>query len=304
MVTGGPGSTGIRLLGAACRVHRLPMENERVHDEQLEIGDAFGDVLLACQKAGGAPGVAFELIERSDGFLAVGDVARYFSADPDLAIDLAAGRVLDIGAGAGRASVALQDRGHDVVALDISPGATAVCEARGVRTTFTGSVFDLAASRPDPFDTFLMLGNNLGLLGDPAQAGLLLEALGAMSAPGARVVGETADPYVTTDPLHLDYHEQNRRAGRLPGQLRLRVRHRRMVTPWWDYLFCTPAEQMARRLRTAPARRPAYGLSEPLPHADLEHRTYTTRSYSAATWCDSRSLVGVAICGKSRKAVE
>ncbi|MGI8808810.1 MAG: class I SAM-dependent methyltransferase [Acidimicrobiales bacterium] len=218
------------------------MENVRVHDEQLAIGDAFGEVLLACQQAGGASGVAYELIERSDGFLAVTDAARYFSTDPDSAFELARGRVLDIGAGAGRASVALHDRGQDVVALDISPGATAVCRDRGVPTTFTGSVFELAASRPEPFDTFLMLGNNLGLLGGSAEALLVLEALGVMAAPGARIVGETADPYATTRPVHLKYHEQNRRSGRLPGQLRLRVRHERTVTPWWDYLLCTPDE--------------------------------------------------------------
>jgi hypothetical protein len=31
------------------------MENARVHDEQLAIGDAFGDILLVCQQAGGPP---------------------------------------------------------------------------------------------------------------------------------------------------------------------------------------------------------------------------------------------------------
>ena len=232
----------MRLPGRRVAAIVSAMENARIHDEQLEIGDAFGEVLLACQAAGGAQGVAHEVIERSDGFLGIADAAKYFRTDADVAFDLASGRVLDIGAGAGRASVALQDRGHDVVALDISAGATEVCRRRGVRTTFTGSVFDLAASRPEPFDTFLMLGNNLGLVGGPAQAPSLLEALAAIAAPGARIVGETANPYTTTKPVHLDYHDQNRRSGRLPGQLRLRVRHERTVTPWWDYLLCTPGE--------------------------------------------------------------
>lgn len=218
------------------------MENERIHDERLEIGDAFGEVLLACHDAGGTAGVAYALIERSDGFVDVADAATYFSTDWDSAFDLTSGRVLDVGAGAGRVSVALQDRGEDVVALDISPGAVAVCRDRGVRGTFTGSVFDLAGSRPEPFDSFLLLGNNLGLLGGPANAQVFLDALAAMAAPRARIVGETADPYATTNPVHLDYHDQNRRLGRLPGQLRLRVRHKRTVTPWWDYLLCTPDE--------------------------------------------------------------
>ena len=71
---------------------------------------------------------------------------------------------------------------------------------------------------------------------------LVLDALGALAAPGARIVGETADPYTTTRPVHLDYHEKNRKSGRLPGQLRLHIRHERTATPWWDYLLCTPEE--------------------------------------------------------------
>lgn len=152
------------------------------------------------------------------------------------------GRILDVGAGAGRASLVLQDVGYDVVALDVSQGATAVCRERGVRQVFAGTVANLAATRPDPFDTFLMLGNNLGLLGGAEQAPVLLEALASMAGPSARIIGETLDPYQTTKPEHLGYHEENRRMGRLSGQLRLRVRHLRLTTPWWDYLLCTPAE--------------------------------------------------------------
>jgi hypothetical protein len=80
-----------------------------------------------------------------------------------------------------------------------------------------------------------MLGNNLGLLGSREDAPLLLEALAAMAAPGGRVIGETLNPYGTEDPRHLEYHEENRRLGRLRGQVRLRIRHLLVATPWWDY---------------------------------------------------------------------
>lgn len=214
----------------------------------MQVGDAFGQVLTACHAADGASGVAFELVERSDGYLTVADAARYFAPSDEwtqtsrFACEQAAGRVLDIGAGAGRASLVLQDGGHDVVALDVSAGATTVCQQRGVRKAFTGTVFELAATGPEPFDTFLMLGNNLGLLGGVQQAPAFLDALTAIATPGARILGETLDPYQTSDPDHLDYHEENRRAGRLVGQLRLRVRHLRLTTPWLGYLFCTPEE--------------------------------------------------------------
>ncbi len=224
------------------------MPDDRIHQERLQIGDAFGEILRACHRGGEVAGVAFELIERSDGYLGVMDAARYFAAPKDwvemsrFALGRARGRILDIGAGAGRASLALQEEGLDVVALDISQGATEVCTDRGVRSVFKGTVFDLAGTRPVPFDTFLMLGNNLGLLGGREEAPLLLEALAAMAMPGARVIGETLNPYQTNDPRHLEYHEENRRLGRLGGQVRLRVRHLRIATPWWDYLLCTPDE--------------------------------------------------------------
>lgn len=222
--------------------------DERIHPKRLVIGDAFGQVLLACHAGGGVPGVAFEVVERSDGHLGVMDAARYFAHAGDwtatsrFARDGAAGRVLDIGAGAGRVALALQDERHDVVALDVSEGATTVCRQRGVRATFTGSVFDLAATAPEPFETFLMLGNNLGLLGGAEQAPRFLDALASMARPGAVAIGETLNPYGTKDPDHLRYHDDNRALGRLPGQLRLRVRHLQLATAWMEYLFCTPEE--------------------------------------------------------------
>ena len=55
-------------------------------------------------------------------------------------------------------------------------------------------------------------------------------------------MGTCLDPYTTEDPDHLAYHEANRRAGRMPGQLTLRVRHRRFATPWFGYLFVSADE--------------------------------------------------------------
>ena len=224
------------------------MANERIHDEQLVFGDAFGQVLAACHKAGAQPGAAFELVERSDGYLRAGDAASYFAppgewtATTRFAFERAAGRILDIGAGAGRVTLGLQDEGYDVVALDVSQGAMAVCRERGVHSTFTGDVFDLAAVVPEPFDTFLLLGNNLGLLKGAEPAPQFLDTLAGMARPGARVIGETVNPYRTTDPDHIRYHDDNRRLGRLPGQVRLRIRHLQLATPWWDFLLCTPEE--------------------------------------------------------------
>jgi SAM-dependent methyltransferase len=192
-----------------------------------------------------------ELIERDDAFLDGGDAARYF-APPEAwdaldrrACDLATGRVLDVGAGAGRATLHLQATGRAAVALDVSPLALEVCRRRGVRQTAPGTAGELAAAGGHPggpFDAFLLLGNNLGLLGGATEAPRFLAHLATLAAPGAVLLGRGTDPYNTTSALHLDYHARNRAAGRLSGQIRMRVRHRRLATPWFDYLLATPEE--------------------------------------------------------------
>lgn len=202
-----------------------------------EIGDAFGALLLAGAAATG-------VIERDDGLVSPHAAAGYFSeaaswsALERAACERSSGRVLDIGCGAGRHALLLQSRGLDVVALDPSPGACAVTRARGVRDVREAGIADVAEFG-ERFDTFLLLGNNLGLLGSPSAAPRLLAGLAAAAAPGARILGGNVDP---SGPEHAAYQRRNRDAGRLAGQLRLRVRYGTLADPWFDYLLCSPAE--------------------------------------------------------------
>lgn len=223
------------------------------------IGDAFGHALLAHldapdNRVGDTPtrwvdpGPGWHVIERDDGAVEANPAAIYFSRPEDWPVDLdrrvlelARGRVLDVGAGAGRFALPLLDAGHEVVALDVSPGAVEVCRRRGIGTTHVGTVFDLPAG-VGPFDTFVLAGNNLGLLESVDHAPRFLGALRGLAADGARILGTGLDPFETTEPRHLAYHERNRRRGRLPGQLRLRVRHLDVATEWWEYLLQRPSD--------------------------------------------------------------
>lgn len=212
------------------------------------IGDAFGQMLLDRLAAPELDAAYPELIERDDGLLQTGHRGRYFAPYEDWPpaeqslLDRLAGRVLDIGAGAGRVSLHLQEHGCDVTALDISEGAVEVCRRRGIVSTFLGTVHDLAANSPMPFDGFVLCGNNMGLLASGEEAPRFLRALAALATPGACVVGTWLDPYLTDNPDHLAYHQWNRERGLMGGQLRIRSRHRNLATPWFDYLFCSPAE--------------------------------------------------------------
>jgi SAM-dependent methyltransferase len=225
---------------------------------QPTVGDAFGEMIRDAWAmhtgvgprplAGGRwPRPVIEVIERDDGLINGAPAEQYLSEPTDWrpfdhrAVGLCRGRVLDIGTGAGRAAIELQNRQIAVTALDTSLGAIEVARRRGVRDTVLASVdeFSRATVR---YDTFLLLGNNLGLLEGPERAPVLLAALARLAAPGARIVAQGADPYGTTDPLHVAYHRANRARGRLGGQLRLRLRYRELATDWFDYLNCSVDE--------------------------------------------------------------
>jgi SAM-dependent methyltransferase len=186
-----------------------------------------------------------EIVERDDGFIYALRPARYF-ATPDgwleferAALDQAAGTVLDVGCGAGRFALALQDRGVTTTGLDVSAGAVEVTRDRGVRDVIHGVVTDVAARQ---YDTFLLMGENLGLLASAARASGFLAELAAIARPGARIIGHGADPYAAADPEMTAYLRRERNPGQLPGELTIRVRHRDLATGWFGYLLCSPAE--------------------------------------------------------------
>jgi SAM-dependent methyltransferase len=199
------------------------------------VADAFGQMLL--------DGTGPEIIERDDGFL---DAVRMAYFDPVVrwpaverrALRWVRGRVLDAGVGAGRAALELQRRGRSVVGIDVSAGAVEVARARGVRDVRLLAFEDLDDS-VGHFDTIVMFGNNFGLFGSPSKARCLLRRLRPLAD---RIVAGSNDPYATEDPAHRAYQERNRKRGRMPGQLRLRVRYRDLVGPWFDYLIVSPDE--------------------------------------------------------------
>jgi SAM-dependent methyltransferase len=149
--------------------------------------------------------------------------------------------VLDVGCGAGRVSLELQERGHEVVGIDLSPLAVDVARRRGVRDARELPVTRVGRELGS-FDTFVMFGNNFGLMGSGRRAPWLLRRFRSIANEDARILAESVDPYKTDKPEHLAFHERNRRRGRMSGQLRIRIRHGSYATPWFDYLLASPEE--------------------------------------------------------------
>jgi SAM-dependent methyltransferase len=154
------------------------------------------------------------------------------------ALRYARGRVLDVGCGAGRVALELQARGREVVAIDPSPGAVEVARRRGVRDVRLMRLEDVDDSLGH-FGSLVMYGNNFGLFASRTRARRLLKRLRPLAD---RIVAGSNDPTGSDDPAHVAYREGNRRRGRLPGQLRIRVRYRDLVDPWFDYVLVSPDE--------------------------------------------------------------
>lgn len=186
------------------------------------------------------------MIERDDGNVdADFGMELYFGnkwSPPEReALRFVRGRVLDVGAGAGRIALHLQKRGHDVCAIDNSPLAVKVMKARGVKDARL-LPFKEITSKVGMFDTVVMWGNNFGLFGRAAGARSMLRRLKKLTNPGARIIAMTVYIYRTTEPVHLAYHRRNRKRGRMAGELRIRVRYKTYATPWFDYMMVSPEE--------------------------------------------------------------
>jgi len=208
--------------------------------------DAYGKQLLA-QYNHQTP--LAEIIERDDNYIDTGsDAGLYFTEYAQWsplerrAIEFAKGRILDIGCGAGRHALYLQEKGFDVTGIDNSPGAIKVCKLRGLKKALVRPIEDVDKFKATSFDTIQMFGNNFGLFGNFENARLILKKFSRITAPDAQIIAQSRNPYKTSEPEHLEYHRLNKRRGRMCGQLRMRVRFGKTIGEWFDYLFVSPEE--------------------------------------------------------------
>jgi SAM-dependent methyltransferase len=209
--------------------------------------DAMGQSLWDRHKGKNVDG---HVIEREDGFVDIDHLVSYFlehrdwSAEEKRAMRLCRGRVLDVGCGVGKHALHLQGKGLDVVGVDNSPLALKASRERGLKRTRCLSADEIDEGLGE-FDTIIMMGNNFGLFENPEKAKAMLAAFRKATSPKARIIAQTMDPYATKKGEHLDYQAFNRRRGRMSGQIQLRIRYKKLATPWFDYLIVSRREMKA-----------------------------------------------------------
>lgn len=120
------------------------------------------------------------------------------------ALDMAKGKVLDVGAGAGCHSLVLQKRGLDVTAIDISPLSVETMRERGVRKVMEQDFFTLEGN----YDTILMLMNGIGIVGTLERMPEFFKQIDKILASEGQLLCDSSDiSYVFDDDMpDMDYY--------------------------------------------------------------------------------------------------
>ncbi len=155
--------------------------------------DLFGRAILDFQTQNAPEDLVTETNISEADEMDVAYLFRSYSEMPKLekkALQLAMGRVLDVGCGAGSHSLYLQGQGLDVTAIDISPSAIEACLLRGVKEARAVNLMELQDER---FDTILLLMNGTGIFGTLAQTSAYLQKLKTLLTPNGQILLDSSD---------------------------------------------------------------------------------------------------------------
>lgn len=199
------------------------------------LADPMGAAILDYHKNGKAGRLVVMSSMFEDDEIPVASLFRDFAAMPPLeraALNLAKGRILDVGAGSGCHSIALKNMGKESIAIDISPLSVAVMHERGVdarQVNFFDSSFN------EKFDTVLMLMNGTGIIGRLENMPAFFERLKTLLADGGSVLIDSSD-------LRYLYEEEDGSlmidlADEYYGLVDYRMKYKNVLGESFDWLY-------------------------------------------------------------------
>ena len=156
-------------------------------------GDPMGAAIYDYYKNGHEGILKVYSSDFDDDEIPVADLFRSKDEMPGLeqiAIDLAEGNILDVGAGSGCHSIALQSLGKRVKAIDISPLSVEVMKARGIDALHVNLY---APEFKEKFDTILMLMNGTGIIGNLDNIPSFFMRMRELLAPGGCILIDSSD---------------------------------------------------------------------------------------------------------------
>lgn len=156
--------------------------------------DLFGKAILDYQTNNDPQNLITETTISEEDEMSVAYLFRSFSAMPKIeqkALELANGKTLDVGCGAGSHSLYLQnEKNLDVTAIDISANAIKACELRGIKKAKVQNIMELEHQK---FDTILLLMNGAGMCGKLKKVPDFLLKLKSLLTPNGQILLDSSD---------------------------------------------------------------------------------------------------------------
>lgn len=161
--------------------------------------DLFGKAILDFQTNNNPKNIITETSISEADEMDIAYLFRSYNEMPKLeqkALQLAKGKILDVGCGAGSHSLYLQnDRNLEVFSIDISENAIKACELRGLKNCRVQNVLDLDSDlhQNDKFDTILILMNGTGIFGTLSETSKYLQKLKSLLSPNGQILIDSSD---------------------------------------------------------------------------------------------------------------
>ncbi|WP_396209014.1 class I SAM-dependent methyltransferase [Flavobacterium sp.] len=155
--------------------------------------DLFGKAILDYQTNNSHEDLITETSISEADEMSVAYLFRSYAEMPKLeqkALQLAKGKLLDVGCGAGSHALYLQEKGFDVTAIDISANAIKACELRGLKKT---KVQDIMQLEGEKFDTILLLMNGAGMCGRLKNIPNFLQKLKSLLTDTGQILVDSSD---------------------------------------------------------------------------------------------------------------
>lgn len=155
--------------------------------------DLFGKAILDFQTNNSPKDIITETNISDADEMSVAYLFRNFNEMPKLeqkAFQLAKGKVLDVGCGAGSHSLYLQEKGFEVTSIDISEDAIKACQLRGLKNAKTQNILELENEK---FDTILLLMNGTGIFQTISESSKYLQKLKSLLNPNGQILIDSSD---------------------------------------------------------------------------------------------------------------
>lgn len=156
--------------------------------------DLFGKAMFDFQTNNSPEDIITETTISEEDEMSVDYLFRSYDEMPKLeqkALQLAFGKTLDVGCGAGSHSLSLQnDRNLEVISIDISEKAIETCKLRGVKNAKVQNILDFEGEK---FDTIILLMNGVGIFGKLDDCNKYLSKLKSLVNPGGQILLDSSD---------------------------------------------------------------------------------------------------------------